>query len=99
MSLNDSSQKTDIARRVPMYASLITMIMAFIPFNISFFSDPNSFWNATFTDTATSIGSASYVMILLLAGANLSQIYRNSFIEDFDIDEIPWYSLHNLGSN
>lgn len=65
---------------IPMIVSLISFLLASIPAIKGLFVPKGAVFFSTFTSTANFIGSANYIMMIILLGANLA-VYRGDFNE------------------
>ena len=63
---------------IPMVVSLISILLASIPSIQGLFVPKGAFFYSTITSTAQFIGSANYIMMIILLGANLA-VYRGEF--------------------
>ena len=72
MTWKDKCKKT---MNIPMIISIASIFLASIPPIRYIFTEPNMFLNKTITSTTAFIGSANYIMMIIMLGANLS-LYR-----------------------
>ena len=72
LTCRDRCKKT---LNLPMIVSLLSLLLASIPAIKGLFVPSDAFFYSTVTSTANFIGSANYIMMIFLLGANLA-IYR-----------------------
>jgi len=99
----EEEQRTEFVQRFPMYVCIVTIILALIPYTKRILTSENSLLKETFVDSMASAGTATYVMILLSAGANLAVTYQQTSLDNpriktqrLTVSQIPLYFYNIL---